>query len=95
MARQPRLRKELRIPRRAAILPLRIASPRISGMTSKNQTEYLRGLNPEQYRAATHADGPVLVLAGAGSGKTKTLVHRVVHLIRGRGECGRRASERC
>jgi len=38
-------------------------------------------LNPNQWRAATHLDGPMLVIAGAGSGKTKTLVYRVAHLI--------------
>ncbi|HWV56295.1 MAG TPA: UvrD-helicase domain-containing protein, partial [Longimicrobiales bacterium] len=43
---------------------------------------HLRSLNPEQRRAAQHVEGPLLILAGAGSGKTKTLVHRVVHLIR-------------
>jgi DNA helicase-2/ATP-dependent DNA helicase PcrA len=38
-------------------------------------------LNPAQYAAATHGDGPILVIAGAGSGKTRTLVYRMAHLI--------------
>jgi DNA helicase II / ATP-dependent DNA helicase PcrA len=44
--------------------------------------QYLRELNPEQREAAMALDGPVLVLAGAGSGKTRTLVLRIAHLIR-------------
>ncbi len=38
-------------------------------------------LNPEQLAAATHGDGPLLIVAGAGTGKTATLVHRVAHLV--------------
>jgi DNA helicase-2/ATP-dependent DNA helicase PcrA len=39
-------------------------------------------LNPEQHAAATHGDGPLLIVAGAGTGKTMTLAARVAHLIR-------------
>ncbi len=38
-------------------------------------------LNPAQLAASTHGDGPLLIIAGAGTGKTRTLVHRVAHLI--------------
>jgi DNA helicase-2/ATP-dependent DNA helicase PcrA len=44
-------------------------------------TDFLKGLNEEQYKAVTAPDGPAMVIAGAGSGKTRVLTYRIVYLL--------------
>ena len=44
--------------------------------------DHLKGLNKEQKEAALHMTGPLLIVAGAGAGKTKTITHRIVNLIK-------------
>jgi len=50
-------------------------------MVKLNVNSNASGLNPAQQQAAQAGDGPQLILAGAGSGKTRTIIHRIGHLI--------------
>ena len=55
--------------------------PRDRAVEPRRTVDFAAELNEAQHKAATHADGPLLIVAGAGTGKTRTLVYRVAHLI--------------
>ncbi len=56
--------------------------PKLITIDGIDRPEYLKDLNPPQLEAALHTEGPLLILAGAGAGKTKTVTFRILHLIK-------------
>ena len=58
-----------------------IFSPMSDNKDNLTTEKIVEGLNPEQKRAVEYGEGPLMIVAGAGTGKTKVVTHRIAHLI--------------
>jgi DNA helicase-2/ATP-dependent DNA helicase PcrA len=77
------LRRDLELGRAArTTVRTKLVLKRVEGATARAAAiNYEKELNESQYRAVVTADGPLLIVAGAGTGKTRTLVYRVARLV--------------
>ncbi|UQA55494.1 UvrD-helicase domain-containing protein [Polyangium aurulentum] len=73
--------REKRAPKKRAASPAEPAAPLFSAAEKNDEGSVLGGLDPDQRAAAAVVRGPLLVIAGPGTGKTRTLTHRIAHLV--------------